>query len=86
MGWFWKLVHKNGLLTVSGGQIPYKDNPDTGFHAMLTSGGIPGGCDARWYDERRFSDPNKAVKHRLELARNHIGKLQAVLILCDDAL
>lgn len=75
LGWFWQLTHEAGLITVAGGQPNYRENPNTRFHAMLSSSGH-GGCDSAWCDDKRFNDPNKAVSHRLKLAKAHITNLQ----------
>lgn len=84
MGWYWELFHKSGLLTVAGGQLPYKQNPNSNFHAMLScSGG--GGCDPMFFDRKRFSDPNMAVSHRLNIARKSIARLQGLLCSIDKS-
>jgi hypothetical protein len=79
MGWFWRLRHNLGHLTVSGGQIPYKDNPNRNFHAMLDTDASGSGCSSLWYDEQRFKDPNRAVEHRLKLANDHLAGVLGLL-------
>lgn len=81
MGWFWGLRHKAGHLSVRGGQLPYKDNPKRGFHAMLSRDKDSPGCDSLWHDSRIFKDPNKAVEHRLKLARQHLAQVLYLLDL-----
>lgn len=78
LGWYWSLEHESGLLSVSGGQLPYRDNPAKNFHAMLSQSGS-GGCDTLWYDQQQFDDPNTAVAHRLKLANVIVTKIAKVI-------
>jgi hypothetical protein len=86
LGWFWCLEHESGLLTVSGGQLPYGQNPKKGFHAMLSSTKDSGACDTAWYDTEHFDDPNEAVTHRLQLAASYIERIAGPLRLLKTAL
>ncbi len=72
LGWFWKLTKAGGKLTVSGPQPAYKTIGPRLYHAMLSETGS--GCTAAYYDNKRFPDPNKAVTHRIDLARRYANK------------
>lgn len=74
VGWYWSItkIVKGACLSVRGGQIPYGEKPDRGFHAMLSGRGCEGACDSNWFDRMTFSDPNDAVNHRLQMAENFV--------------
>lgn len=71
LGWHWRINKLDGLLSVSG-------DPKTGYNAMLSTS-LPGTCDSIWYDPKYFKDPNKAVAHRITVARGILKPIQALL-------
>lgn len=80
LGWWWSLNHKSGYLSVSGGQHGYGQDATKHFHAMLSSEAAGAGtCNSSWYDHKTFSDPNRAVQHRLLLAKRHLRGMVALL-------
>ena len=74
LGWFWSLEHKTGYLTVSGGQPQSFRDTNRGFYAMLSANEGSGTCDYIWSDSKEFSDPNRAVAHRLKWANDAVKR------------
>lgn len=77
LGWHWKLKHTNGYLSLwgdsHGATVPTK------FHAMLSTDAEAMGCNTTWYDDKRHTNPNKAVEHRLKLAANVMDGINRLL-------
>jgi len=76
-GWFWKLKHIMGHLSLWSDCHRLSTSPK--FHAMLSTDADAMGCDHTWYDSQRFENPNEAVKHRLKLAASKMDGINKLL-------
>ena len=88
----WRLrVHENcgwHFAVVNDYMSVYRSGID-GMYSTLLSTQLErcsGAGEVYWTDELSFSDTNEAVAHQLELARQHLAKVQTVVTYLEKAL
>ena len=74
----WHFALRNGPISV------YCNNSK--YSALLAASGDPGVGETYWTDNEHFDDPNEAVEHQLQLARNHIAECQAAVDAVTNAI
>lgn len=88
MGWFWSLENRIGgaVISIRGGQLPYGEPSNRNFYAMLSQSGHSGSCDAVWHSDKRFDDPNDAVRHQLKVAKRYVTPINKLLAQLENSL
>lgn len=71
LGWHWCLEHVGGHICLYQSSFAAAGS---GYYTLMSDGETAHSGCLNWHSENHFNDPNKAVEHQLQIAREFAQK------------